>query len=117
MTPLEELQAAHKRLSELREASRCHAVGRWSNEDDEESMMRKEIIGSHGAVGVMYNSEHADLIVTLHRTIDAQLSVLALGVAEQTLLAEQWGEECGEATVYDLENALGLARAINGKAS
>lgn len=119
MTPLEELQAAHKRLSEQRDASLRHAVGRWSNEDDDEPMMRKEIVGSHGAVGVMYDSEHADLIVTLHRTIDAQLAVLCAAISA----TEAWLDPDGPfgyeeqdgiyPTGKTAEAALALARAIN----
>jgi len=116
MTPLEELQAAHKRLSELHEASLRHAVGRWSNEDDDEPMMRKEIVGSHGAVGVMYDVEHADLIVTLHRTIDAQLAILAragglIAAAEHMNIGSS-----RDSVIGGIEAALSLARTINGGA-
>lgn len=79
MTPLEELQAAHAQLSDLRERA------------------------AHGPRGHL-NIEDVDLIVTLHRTIDAQLSILQEGI-------------------YDVQGAGGLstdwwvhqlARAING---
>lgn len=117
MTPLEELQAAHKRLSELRAGS---SPAPWTAVyiEDDKPLERTVADATMWAISDdTFDLVDADLIVTLHRTIDAQLSMLELGIAEHTLLAEQWGNEYGEATEVDLLGIVGLARAINGEAS
>lgn len=116
MTPLEELQAAHKRLSELWnrtggnywQAGRCDPGEGWfyvQNADTGEQELYTE------------RGTNVDLIVTLHRTINAQLAILSR-VAEQstpvdsadaTTRAYYWSASAP----YD---ALRLARAINGEA-
>ncbi|MDK8171743.1 hypothetical protein QP735_04290 [Curtobacterium citreum] len=114
MTPLEELEAAHARLSGIRDAVNAKQIGTYWGNIDEDPHDRAEVFCAHGVVAETVSNEHADLIVMLHRTIDAQLSMLDMGIAEQALLAERWGIDYGETTTHDLYGAVGLARAING---
>jgi hypothetical protein len=74
MTPAETIQAAIDKLSDQRDASRRLVPGRWSNAED-----GQEVTGSHGAVAESRSEVHCDLIVTLHATIEAQLSILQEG--------------------------------------
>jgi hypothetical protein len=102
-TPIEELQAAHKRLSELRHGA---TPGPWTavNDDDFEEI---DISGAAPFnVGSVWTRHSADLIVTLHRTIDTQLSILDAGI---TLHGVDVDTE-GLLRVEDVR----LARAING---
>lgn len=101
MTPLEELQAAHKRLSHLRTSS---APGPWLV--NVAGFEEFDVEGEQPFnVGSTYARAEADLIVTLHRTIDAQLKVLERGIAREHV---KWGAD---------SPVLDLARAINGEAS
>lgn len=107
MSPLEELQAAHKRLSELR---------------DRERVVPGPFYLTANASAEQYELVHrwyanvSEKVEMLHRTVDAQISMLNMGIAQQTLLAEQWGDDYTEASVVDLDGIVGLARAINGEA-
>lgn len=108
MTPLEELQAAHKRLRDLRGSTEGKAGRR------EWRITRK--IGGFVEIGDHYGDivstwddridlpiaeGPAALIVTLHRTIDAQLAILD---AAQDSRFGDWA----------YSYALRFARAING---
>lgn len=67
---------AIQKLTVLRGASHSLLPGRWSNAED-----RQEITGGHGAIGEFWMPEHADLVVTLHATIDAQIELLHLAIS------------------------------------
>lgn len=121
MTPLEELQAAHNRLSELRKESDQYEGGPWGALPSEEravlSTIGSEIGGqlAYGRHEVLYDAPTADLIVTLHSTIDAQLAVLAgaSGRASRFERGTEW--QIIQRQVREIEpDALALARAING---
>lgn len=87
MTPLEELQAAYAQLSDLRERA------------------------AHGPLGQL-NVEDVDLIVTLHRTIDAQLAGLKHGIMVEQ---RRWPNDTQNLRIAR-KHWLPLARAINGGA-
>ncbi|MDK8171742.1 hypothetical protein QP735_04285 [Curtobacterium citreum] len=118
MTPLEELQAAHKRLSELQQTSEVFEGGTWmsSSYDDRSgtSILGSELGGqlAYGEEEVRYDTPTADLIVTLHRTIDAQLKLLAEAASLEGSRAD-WGGPFASG-VWRSMHALLLARAING---
>lgn len=108
MTPLEELQAAHKRLRDL---SDTHWL-RWgwtTLRADESVIVSLGSAGGERAVCEAAGEQTADLIVTLHRTIDTQLAVL-----DAAIESESQGVLLFSATG---PTALDLARAINGEAS
>lgn len=82
MTALQRLQDAITKLEQLRE----YATGdEWSVEDRIESsaittpVMEDGEVAWVADVAEFLGADDARLIVTLHRTIDAQLSVLAYG--------------------------------------
>jgi hypothetical protein len=102
MSDTKTIQAAVEKLEGLRDASWSIVPGRWTNEED-----AQEIVGSHGAIGECWNSDNADLIVTLHATIDAQLALLKLAL-EYGQLAD------GEGSRFSAR-ASDLARAILGE--
>lgn len=124
-TPLKELQAAHKRLSELRAAS---SGGLWRYRDDTLAPCGalenanvcvglfnvaacgpgEALASEDAAVRERTSQANADLIVTLHRTIDAQLALLedALEKASMTMYND------GHHMIDKI--GLQLARAING---
>jgi hypothetical protein len=109
VTPLEELRAAHERLSELwnQTGGNYWQVGRsdpgegWfyvQNADTGEDELYTE------------RGTNVDLTVTLHRTIDAQLAVLG-----HSFILAEWHER-GQPSAgmrSELYDALELARAIN----
>lgn len=107
MTPLEELQAAHNRLSELRDSTRTKNVQYKGGS----TARGVHIVSDSHSVSV---SPYFELQRTLHRTIDAQLSMLENVIAEFVLPGARWGagDEPGAA-----KQVLSLARAINGEAS
>lgn len=124
MTPLEELQAAHKRLSELHEDSAKGEWGHWpeggwvevyaKQPDASREPVVQGVRPLSGWQGPIYQNNYeptADLIVTLHRTIDAQLEFLRIA---QFLF--EWDTGAGPMSA-ELAIALDLARAINGEAS
>jgi hypothetical protein len=98
MTPLEELQAAHKRLSELRSASQ---LAPWHYTDD--YILRD---GDARLVACGLGVANTELIVTLHCTIDAQLALLAEAMEDYA------GVFIGDCPYP--QHAVALARAING---
>lgn len=111
VTPFEELQAAHKRLSELRAKTRVTSPGTWQTHPDY-IIGTTDLESTHGAVAEFYREVDADLIVTLHRTIDAQLAIL-----QYSFVFAEWHErpqpDGGGAMRTELYHALELARAIN----
>jgi len=111
MSVVEEIMAAIVKLIELREAS---LEGPWTRTDELwEGAGRYDVHGIDGPVttdgdgiGSIGNVAEADLIVTLHRTIDAQLTVMRDAVAEYDY--SMW--------LVDHQTAIHFARAINGDA-
>lgn len=81
MSPVERLQAAIEKLEKLRDESTPASWHYWTDEltgevdiwHDGEARSHVAQIGKHEDVRVYRD---ADLIVTLHRTIDAQLAIL-----------------------------------------
>lgn len=105
MNPLEELQTAHARLTELQENS---TQGRWVPDLSDKvkaTIKERERVVSFGG----YLGDDAELIVTLHRTIGAQLELLmeAMEDYEGVLLGD---------CPYPV-HVLALACAINGEES
>lgn len=113
MTPLEELQAAHKRLGELRDTVNTKQVGTYWGNIDEDPTERAEVFCAHGVVAETVSNEHADLIVMLHRTIEAQLHI----IAEAILVHARHWEHPRKYKLDVSDDAMELARAINGEAS
>ena len=110
MTPVERLQAAIDKLEQVRE----HTVpGPWRVEphDDTYAAIRAGV--SYVTSGANFREEpdlysrEAELIVTLHRTIDAQLAIL------RDVLAGEKIERHWDTLVYTI-NTLALADAILG---
>lgn len=103
----EKLSAALLMLTTQSERSHELLPGRWSNTEDPQ-----EITGGHGAVGEVWQSAHADLIVTLHRTIEAQKDILKTALS-------QYAGGGDKVSSHDepgaTELALCLAEAILGK--
>lgn len=111
MTPLEELQAAHGRLSELRDGSSPAAweVVRCVDAGDEQ--LRDIECGGVAYVAEYLPATDADLIVTLHRTIDAQLHL----IAESILVHARHWEKPRKYKLHVSDDVMELARAINGE--
>lgn len=105
MTPLEELQAAHKRLSELRNtaAPTPWSIGAHNPAPGWEATVTVACADGGEVTDHIY-PEDADLIVTLHRTIDAQFAVIDAAITRMHV----YGETSSRPEV------LSLARAING---
>jgi len=96
MTPLEELQAAHKRLSGLKAAT----GGSWH------AQYETLYAGPHRVAQGVFAID-MDLMLTLHRTIDAQLEILQEGIRDVVAA-------CGLSTDWRVHD---LASAINGETS
>jgi len=119
MTPLEELQAAHKRMSELRQITNPEKPYRdaWHIVAGRDGFVEignyyEDIVSAWGDHSSLPVAERpGELIVTLHRTIDAQLEFLRIA---QFLF--EWDTGAGPMRA-ELAIALDLARAINGEAS
>ena len=89
MSPVERLQAAIEKLEQLRTAS---PVGPWeadgssdrSRQHGYDTEIRATALGDglFDGIAIVFDSDDAELIVTLHRTIDAQLAILRAAVAE-----------------------------------
>ena len=92
MTPVGEIRAAIEKLTELRSESK---PGPWTHTWGSATIPAADDLAS----------EDADLIVTLHRTIDAQLNILR---GEVTF--------CKVSGFSPSGNKVDLARAINGPA-
>lgn len=100
MSAVEEMEAAIATLTSLRDEANYHEMNGWLAEVVE------------GASGAIDDPGYAPLtndpiIVTLYRTIDAQLAML-----REVVIASEV-ERNWETLVYT-ETALSLARAING---
>lgn len=102
MTPAETIQAAIDKLESQSAVSRTTVIGRWANDEEDSG----EVTGSHGSVGEFWHVANADLVVTLHRTIDAQLAVLDRGLSD---------DETDDQGGWHDSEALMLARAILGE--
>ena len=102
MTAVEEIQAAIEKLSRLRSDEPWRLVGgnEWI------TPIGIGVAPDDGGISI----GDAELIVTLHRTIDAQIDVL--GAARFNIKASPGGY-----THATVAAALCLARAINGSAS
>lgn len=118
MTAVEEIQTAIDELTRLKDSS---TEGYWRVYEDSGTTIHSDPetysplidAGDFAASSERFeNPADAYLIVTLHRTIDAQLAILRLGLAfyhgDPTLLP---------GVVRAADNALALARAINGVTS
>lgn len=75
MSPIEKLEAAIAKLEKLKAAARAD-VEVWVAYDDLGIWAIRTTNDS--AIGIDFFREDAELIVTLHRTIDAQLAILRL---------------------------------------
>ena len=110
MTAVEEIQAAIDKLRSLHSSLGFMALGedpgelyaRVEEDDDDEG---NRVFYGLNLTGVDSDEEINSAIVTLHRTIDAQLAILR-GVSTRPASTLDMRE-------YDVE-ALALARAING---
>ena len=119
MTAVDEIQAAIVKLTELRGLSTqpvesqhwLQGMDRKRYESPREIYTGPEAEGS-ADIAICFNPHDAELIVTLHRTIDAQLDTLR--TARGFYGAALTGPEV--ATLF-AEHALILARAINGARS
>ncbi|WP_336698255.1 hypothetical protein [Curtobacterium sp. USHLN213] len=115
MTPLEELQAAHKRLSELRPIANPDKPYRntWRIVGGRDGYVEigdhyGDIVSSWGDHSSLPVSEQAgELIVTMHRTIDAQLAILNYAMVHEEARPSLRHEGSVHAGII-------LARAING---
>jgi hypothetical protein len=103
VTPLEELQAAHKRLSGLRGPEET-----WHHIERNGSKIVDDVDEYGGYIAWVDQERDASLIVTLHRTIDAQLAMLAAAIKVH--------QDIPWADFADIPDHLALARAINGEA-
>lgn len=116
MNTIETLRAAQDKLKTQYELTLTHVVGRWDNSEEPQ-----EVTGSHGAAGEFWSSDCADLVVTLHATIDAQLAILTAARVEEEEAEDYWAEQGkphlrGPAKIVPVNRAaLELARAILGE--
>ena len=119
MTAVEEIRAAIEKLTELKNMSTqpvesaywVQGANRKRYESAREVYTGPEAAGSSD-VATCFNRHDAELIVTLHRTIDAQLAILKEAA---TQLADAYGGAQLGPEFYRAEIA--LARAINGEAT
>lgn len=109
MSPIEELQAAHKRLGDLRDRERVspgafHLVAEQGAEQHE--------------VMTRWYANVVEKVELLHGTIDAQLALLAAGIEDETervnLFTIAGRQELLALHPSSLRTLLTLARAING---
>jgi len=121
MTPTERLQAAIDKLQALKADSTAGEWGFESLPETGESRIHSEADGFSfmAATTVTFypvpggvKPKDAELIVTLHRTIDAQLAILEGALGEASL----WITEQGEEWRVDVR-AVALADAILGSTS
>lgn len=112
MTPLEELQAAHDHLSALRNQA-CPGPWEPGEWDTAPGWEHRQTIasGDMGEVTEYIDTLDVQLIVTLHRTIDAQLMLLADALEQANMVGRNDGHQMID------KIGLALARAINGEAS
>lgn len=121
MSAVEEIEAAIARLTELRGKSNS---GPWEpiRQEEPESGAALFVLGNGPSLDSDFNNirdyADADLIVTLHRTIDAQLAILMAG-------RTAYGPSFKDVNYRDLpgwaaearSHALTFAEAINGTAA
>lgn len=119
MTPVERLQAAIKKLELERAESFGQGAHPWWVEKQEanpafEAEVRARGVpdGFHDGIAMVQDCTDATLIVTLHRTIDAQLEILR----EAYRYYRIFGVEAIPITKHGL-NAVALADAILGTAA
>jgi len=112
MTPVEKLEAAIEKLDEERNAA---TNGEWVLQHMFGIQDLSTVVGAGGELIVetlspesWYPAENAQLVVTLHRTIDAQLEIL------QEVLAAASIEQFWPTLIYT-RTALALADAILGE--
>lgn len=109
MTPVERLQAAIDKLEALKAESHNWRVPITADEDGPQVIHDFETEGhgpGSGALAWTTSDAAAENIVTLHRTIDAQLTILRLAV--------EYGELVGGQGSRFTASALALADAILG---
>lgn len=114
MNAIDEIQAAIVKLTEMKAQSTPGPWHEWQNDlsdrievwHDQEQRLWVADLGEHGPTGSALAD--ANLIVTLHATIDAQLAFL-LDAANRIAVEEN---RAGIELYY--RSALTLARAING---
>lgn len=110
MTPLEELKAAHRRLTVIRIA--IGSKFEWFvDEEDDTKVWGGAADGALYPVAAAAGDFEAAMIATLHRTIGPQLDVLAAAISvwEQADELADFGSPSTNAEIA-------LARAINGTA-
>jgi hypothetical protein len=117
MTAVEEIQTAIENLTELKSMSTQPVEStHWVQGADRHQSAREIYTGPVAAgssdVATCFNRNDAELIVTLHRTVDAQLGILQ---KMATLIADAYGGAQLGPEFYRTE--LALARAINGEAT
>ena len=117
MGALDEIQAAIEKLTKLRDKS---SQGWWTILDNGDRFIAEEDPDGDGAFEYIItepvwfnNPVDADLIVALHRTIDAQLAILQ---GDMRMYADYQRAGWLDQWVSAVERAgdLALARAING---
>lgn len=122
MSAVEEIQAAIDKLTEMKAASTQPTGGRTSWMKGNPKRNRFEGLGDiftgpedHESRDIATHmvEEDAELVVTLHRTIDAQLAILHEGLKVATHFGTLAANIVGSVRI-PLDHALALARAING---
>lgn len=109
MNAVKEIEAAHKKLTELRDGS---ALGPWEGWKQYISLRNVYGIEARGSeVAKTYSATETELIVALHRTIDAQLIILKYA----QIMASGRGPAPFQFSTFGA--ALTLARSINGSTS
>jgi hypothetical protein len=123
-TVIDEFQAAIEKLRAQKSASTpapWASGGRGYVETVPEFDLYRFDVMSETVARAELLDEDADLIVTLHATLDAQLEILTAALVEEIESAEYWAEVGrphlrGPAKIAPLNRAvLTLARAINAK--
>jgi hypothetical protein len=119
MSAIEEIEAAIAKLTELHHASPA-APWDYTDDGDGYSIQGSDDYGHEFCNSFTWsdNSYASDLIVTLHRTIDAQLAILHASVSEifdweQDPDMGYKAERMFKITAHG-RAAIALARAING---
>jgi len=108
MSAVEEIQAAIVKLTEMHNFSNEGSTPRTWKSTPLSPFIQADVIDSEGdVIAERCYAPDAELIVTLHRTIDAQLHILAAGLHGLILFSGEMAHDPG---------AVALARAINGTA-
>ena len=113
MTAVEEIQAAIEKLTAQRDES---TPGPWAVDDADKC----SVYTIDGGATILQPEDwyprgdnrpagNAQLVLTLHRTIDAQLAILR----EPLAVYEKWNID-GDTELEKFPHAYALARAING---